>query len=73
MLEQKKKQGIATNLSLLFPSSHAAAFHEFFSLTATMALQRFTKSVDGTIPIQALIYDDEEIIISQDGVGIYDG
>ncbi|KAJ3778927.1 EAP30/Vps36 family-domain-containing protein [Lentinula raphanica] len=38
-----------------------------------MALQKYSKSVDGTIPIQALLYDDEELISSQDGVGIYDG
>ncbi|GAV98980.1 vacuolar protein sorting-associated protein 36 [Lentinula edodes] len=38
-----------------------------------MALQRYTKSVDGTIPIQALMYNDEELISTQDGLGIYDG
>ncbi|KAF9072395.1 EAP30/Vps36 family-domain-containing protein [Rhodocollybia butyracea] len=38
-----------------------------------MVLQRFTKPVDGTIPIQALMYNDEELISTQDGVGIYDG
>ncbi|KAJ3911944.1 EAP30/Vps36 family-domain-containing protein [Lentinula edodes] len=38
-----------------------------------MALQRYTKSVDGTIPIQALMYNDEELISTQDGIGIYDG
>ncbi|KAF7789123.1 hypothetical protein EIP86_000058 [Pleurotus ostreatoroseus] len=36
-------------------------------------LKRYTKSVDGTIPVQALLYDDEELLASQDGVGIYDG
>ncbi|KAF9468345.1 EAP30/Vps36 family-domain-containing protein [Collybia nuda] len=38
-----------------------------------MALRRCTKAVDGTIPVQALLYDDEEIYASQDNVGIYDG
>ncbi|KAJ4001799.1 vacuolar protein sorting-associated protein 36 [Lentinula boryana] len=38
-----------------------------------MALQKFSKSVDGTIPIQPLLYNDEELSASQDGVGIYDG
>ncbi|KAJ3716282.1 vacuolar protein sorting-associated protein 36 [Lentinula guzmanii] len=38
-----------------------------------MALQKFSKTVDGTIPVQALLYNDEELIASQDGVGIYDG
>ncbi|KAJ7740907.1 EAP30/Vps36 family-domain-containing protein [Mycena maculata] len=38
-----------------------------------MTLRRFTKSVDGTIPIPALLYDDEELLSSQEGVGIYDG
>jgi ESCRT-II complex subunit VPS36 len=38
-----------------------------------MVLKRYTREVDGTIPVQALLYDDEEISASQDGVGIYDG
>ncbi|TFK97587.1 vacuolar protein sorting-associated protein 36 [Pterulicium gracile] len=38
-----------------------------------MALRNCTRSVDGTIPVQALIYDDERILGSQDEVGIYDG
>ncbi|KAF8549397.1 hypothetical protein OG21DRAFT_1515242 [Imleria badia] len=38
-----------------------------------MALRRFTISVDGTIPIPALLYDDEDLLASQDSVGIYDG
>jgi len=38
-----------------------------------MALRRCTRSIDGTIPVQALLYNDEEIQASQDGVGIYDG
>ncbi|PPQ91608.1 hypothetical protein CVT25_012789 [Psilocybe cyanescens] len=38
-----------------------------------MALRRYTRQVDGTIPVQALLYNDEELLASQDGVGIYDG
>ncbi|KAJ2913201.1 hypothetical protein MD484_g7215, partial [Candolleomyces efflorescens] len=39
-----------------------------------MALKRSTHQVDGTIPIPALLYtDSEQILSSQDGVGIYDG
>lgn len=38
-----------------------------------MALRRFTTSVDGSIPIPALLYDDEDLLASQDSVGIYDG
>jgi ESCRT-II complex subunit VPS36 len=38
-----------------------------------MTLRRCTKLVDGTIPIPALLYNDEELLSSQDGVGIYDG
>jgi ESCRT-II complex subunit VPS36 len=38
-----------------------------------MALRRCTRPVDGTIPVQALLYNDEEIHASQDSVGIYDG
>ncbi|KAI0270582.1 hypothetical protein BC834DRAFT_922517 [Gloeopeniophorella convolvens] len=38
-----------------------------------MTLQKYTRSVDGTIPVPALLYDDEENHASQDGVGIYDG
>ncbi|KAG1751759.1 EAP30/Vps36 family-domain-containing protein [Suillus lakei] len=38
-----------------------------------MALRRYTASIDGTIPVPALLYDDEELLASQDSVGIYDG
>lgn len=38
-----------------------------------MALRRYTTIVDGTIPISALLYNDEELLASQDNVGIYDG
>ncbi|KAH6907276.1 EAP30/Vps36 family-domain-containing protein [Coprinopsis sp. MPI-PUGE-AT-0042] len=38
-----------------------------------MVLKRYTREVDGTIPVQALLYDDEELLASQDSVGIYDG
>lgn len=50
---------------LAFPPSHS-----FFD---AMILQRYSRSVDGTIPVAALLYDDEESYASQDGVGIYDG
>jgi hypothetical protein len=38
-----------------------------------MALKLYGKSVDGSIPIRALLYDDEQLVASQDGVGIYEG
>jgi hypothetical protein len=38
-----------------------------------MTLQRHTRSIDGTIPVPALLYNDEENYASQDSVGIYDG
>ncbi|KAJ7467074.1 EAP30/Vps36 family-domain-containing protein [Mycena latifolia] len=38
-----------------------------------MTLRRCARSVDGTIPIPALLYNDEELLSSQEGVGIYDG
>ncbi|KAG6819147.1 hypothetical protein H0H93_014880 [Arthromyces matolae] len=38
-----------------------------------MSLRRTSRSVDGTIPISALLYTDEEIYASQDNVGIYEG
>ncbi|KAG6830935.1 hypothetical protein H0H92_013863 [Tricholoma furcatifolium] len=38
-----------------------------------MSLRRITRSVDGTIPVQALLYIDEEVYASQDNVGIYEG
>ncbi|TFK26964.1 vacuolar protein sorting-associated protein 36 [Coprinopsis marcescibilis] len=38
-----------------------------------MALRRYTTTIDGTIPAEALLYSDEELIGSQDSVGIYDG
>lgn len=36
-------------------------------------LKRYTKPVDGTIPIPALLYEDEDLLASQEGLGIYDG
>lgn len=33
----------------------------------------FQRPVDGSIPVQALLYNDEELLASQDGVGIYCG
>ncbi|EGN92648.1 hypothetical protein SERLA73DRAFT_79454 [Serpula lacrymans var. lacrymans S7.3] len=38
-----------------------------------MALRRYTGSVDGTIPIPALLYNDEELLASQENIGIYSG
>jgi ESCRT-II complex subunit VPS36 len=38
-----------------------------------MPLRRYTIAVDGSIPVRALLYNDEELLTSQDGVGIYDG
>ncbi|TRM69851.1 EAP30/Vps36 family-domain-containing protein [Schizophyllum amplum] len=38
-----------------------------------MALVRRSKPIDGSIPVLALLYSDEELSASQDGVGIYDG
>ncbi|KAH9856236.1 EAP30/Vps36 family-domain-containing protein [Lenzites betulinus] len=38
-----------------------------------MSLKRYSYSVDGTIPVPALLYDDEVLLSSQEGVGIYDG
>ncbi|EKM74142.1 hypothetical protein AGABI1DRAFT_109975 [Agaricus bisporus var. burnettii JB137-S8] len=38
-----------------------------------MALQRYMLPVDGTIPVQALLYTDEQLYASQEGVGIYNG
>ena len=29
--------------------------------------------MDGTIPVPALLYQDEDVLASQEGVGIYDG
>jgi ESCRT-II complex subunit VPS36 len=36
-------------------------------------LRRFSVPVDGTIPVPALLYNEEQILASQEGVGIYDG
>ena len=36
-------------------------------------LPKFTRTVDGTIPVPALLYHDEETYAEQDTVGIYDG
>ncbi|EKM52830.1 uncharacterized protein PHACADRAFT_100277 [Phanerochaete carnosa HHB-10118-sp] len=37
------------------------------------ALKRYTELVDGTIPVPALLYQDEDLLASQGDVGIYDG
>lgn len=37
------------------------------------AIVRFTRPVDGSIPVPALLYDDEQLLSNQDGVGLYDG
>jgi hypothetical protein len=54
--------GIASRLAFLRRHSFNA-----------MILQKYSRFVDGTIPVAALLYDDEENYASQDGVGIYDG
>ncbi|EPS99274.1 hypothetical protein FOMPIDRAFT_1050784 [Fomitopsis schrenkii] len=38
-----------------------------------MSLRRYTKGVDGTIPVHALLYEDEELLASQENIGVYDG
>ncbi|KDN44635.1 hypothetical protein RSAG8_05400, partial [Rhizoctonia solani AG-8 WAC10335] len=36
-------------------------------------MNRHFRRVDGTIPVAALLYEDEELVASQDSVGLYDG
>ncbi|KAJ1300637.1 hypothetical protein OPQ81_002289 [Rhizoctonia solani] len=36
-------------------------------------MNRHFRRVDGTIPVAALLYEDEGLVASQDGVGLYDG
>ncbi|CAE6358601.1 unnamed protein product [Rhizoctonia solani] len=36
-------------------------------------MNRHFRRVDGTIPISALLYEDEGLVASQDAVGLYDG
>jgi hypothetical protein len=31
------------------------------------------RAVDGDLPLSAILYDDEQLVGSQDGVGLYDG
>lgn len=62
-----------TNLGNQISDSTAARILDFRPVSAEMALRRYTRSVDGTIPVQALLYDDEELVAVQDSVGIYDG
>ena len=38
-----------------------------------MALEAHTRGIDGTIPIQAMLLDEEELWASQDNIGIYNG
>lgn len=35
-------------------------------------MNRYTRGIDGTVPLAINLYDDEEVIASQDGVGLYD-
>lgn len=37
------------------------------------ALTRYGRPIDGTIPLTALLYDDELLLASQEAVGLYDG
>jgi ESCRT-II complex subunit VPS36 len=41
--------------------------------TLDMSLKTATKHIDGSIPVQAFLYQDEDLQLSQDGVGVYDG
>ncbi|EUC54086.1 vacuolar protein sorting protein (Vps36), putative [Rhizoctonia solani AG-3 Rhs1AP] len=36
-------------------------------------MNRHFRRVDGTIPVAALLYEDEQLVASQDSVGLYDG
>ena len=60
------KSALLTDQRQSFPSSRTHGFY-------AMILRRYTRPVDGTIPVAALLYDDEENYASQDNVGIYDG
>ena len=58
------------------PTISGSRLHPFSSTLchlAGMILKIYTKPIDGTIPVQALLYDDEQLLGSQEGVGIYDG
>ncbi|QRV85383.1 vacuolar protein-sorting-associated protein 36 [Ceratobasidium sp. AG-Ba] len=41
--------------------------------SSAVAMNRHFRRLDGTIPVAALLYEDEELVASQDGVGLYDG
>ncbi|KIJ36406.1 hypothetical protein M422DRAFT_34242 [Sphaerobolus stellatus SS14] len=36
-------------------------------------MQRHARPLDGSIPLAALLYDEEQVVVSQDSVGLYDG
>ncbi|KAG8688709.1 hypothetical protein FRC09_012767, partial [Ceratobasidium sp. 395] len=36
-------------------------------------MNRHFRRLDGSIPVAALLYEDEELVTSQEGVGLYDG
>lgn len=36
-------------------------------------MNRHFRRLDGSIPVAALLYEDEEFVTSQEGVGLYDG
>lgn len=35
-------------------------------------MNRYTRPLDGALPLAANLYEDEEVVASQDGVGLYD-
>ncbi len=61
----------------LSPSAYLQSFSSVLIVqhhcVLAMNLQKYSRPVDGTIPVIALLYNDEESYASQDSVGIYDG
>ena len=56
------------------PPDHICLFHlQRWVIPRGMILKSYTRPIDGTIPVQALLYDDEQLLGSQEGAGIYDG
>ena len=63
-------------------TSHALSLSVLYilypiSLTPTVCLmntiQAYSRPVDGSIPVPALLYDDESLLATQHSVGLYDG
>lgn len=62
-----------TNTIPDIPQIAAETTRIFRSGTELVPMQRHARPLDGSIPLAALLYDEEQVVTSQDGIGLYDG